>query len=88
MTETRVSEDLRYPIGKFVPRPDMSEHQRDTWISEIEILPANVRKSVARLNDEQLAIPYREGGWTIRQLVHHLPRQPHEQLCAFPACSH
>jgi hypothetical protein len=73
MSETSMSEDLRYPIGKFVPPLETAERQRDAWISEIEILPASLRKSVATLDDEQLDTPYREGGWTIRQLVHHLP---------------
>jgi uncharacterized damage-inducible protein DinB len=73
MTEARVSEDLRYPIGKFVPPLEIAVRQRYTWISEIEILPAKLRKSIAKLDDEQLATPYREGGWTIRQVVHHLP---------------
>jgi uncharacterized damage-inducible protein DinB len=73
MSETRMSEDLRYPIGKFVPPVEIAERQREALISEIEILPANLRKSVAKLDDEQLDTPYRENGWTIRQLVHHLP---------------
>src|SRR4051812_31651767 len=73
MSQRRVSEDLRYPIGRFIPPIDTGKKQRDIWIGEIEILPTQIRKVVAELNDQQVDTIYREGGWTIRQLVHHLP---------------
>src|SRR3954468_16731751 len=63
--------DLRYPIGIFTPAAE-----RDGVISaaigEIEALPANVRAAVQGLNDRQLDTPYRAGGWTVRQVVHHI----------------
>ncbi len=73
MRATRVSEDLRYPIGKFTYPMEITKGQRDTWIGEIETLPSKLRESVAELDDQQLDTPYREGGWTIRQVVHHVP---------------
>lgn len=67
-----MSESLQYPIGRFkIPRsitPSAIEH----WIHEIEILPAQIGKALAGLSDSQLDTPYREGGWTVRQVVHHL----------------
>lgn len=66
-------EDPRYPIGKFhyVSAKDKSE--RDRCIGTITALPAKLRAAVAGLNDAQLNTPYREGGWTIRQVIHHVP---------------
>lgn len=58
----------RYPIGKFTP----SSGGTDQAISEIAALPSALRASVAGLTDPQLDTPYRDGGWTVRQLVHHV----------------
>jgi len=64
--------DLRYPIGTFdysvVPRPE----QRQTAIAAIADLPRHIRAAVDGLTDRQLDTPYRPGGWTVRQVVHHL----------------
>ena len=64
--------DIRYPIGKCTVDPDITPAKRATWISDIANLPANLRDAVAGLSDEQLAHVYRPGGWTLRQVVHHL----------------
>jgi hypothetical protein len=64
--------DLRYPVGRFQPVADPTPADRETWITEIEQLPATLRDAVAGLNDEQLDTRYRPGGWTVRQVVHHL----------------
>lgn len=64
--------DPRYPIGKFAYTPFPSHQERQAAIAEIRALPAELRKAVDGLSDEQLDSPYREGGWTIRQLVHHI----------------
>jgi len=64
---------LRYPIGPFQPKSGLSPDERETLITEIEHLPADVRFAVAGLTDAQLDTPYRPGGWTVRQVVHHLP---------------
>jgi uncharacterized damage-inducible protein DinB len=63
----------RYPIGRYAPPSSIDEEQRRAWIQQIERLPAGVRDAVADLNETQLEVPYRANGWTIRQVVHHLP---------------
>ena len=65
---------LRYPIGKFQPPAlPFDEEARRRLIDELERAPGGVRALVAPLTDSQLDIPYRPGGWTVRQVVHHLP---------------
>jgi uncharacterized damage-inducible protein DinB len=66
-------EKIKYPIGRY--RVDKTIAPRDVakWIDEIEELPGKLRAEVSDLDEEQLDTPYREGGWTVRQLVHHLP---------------
>lgn len=63
--------DLRYPIGKYVLRP-FSHEQKLLWLDDIRNLPSHLRQAVGGLSDEQLCTPYREGGWTVRQVVHHV----------------
>jgi len=63
--------DERFPIGPFAMEAPTSEKRR-AWIREIEETPDRVRKAIEGLTPEQLDTPYREGGWTIRQVVHHL----------------
>lgn len=64
--------DLRYPIGEFkLPLNPTNENVTD-WIAIIASLPEKLSKVVERLNDTQLDTPYRDGGWTVRQVVHHL----------------
>jgi DinB superfamily len=65
--------DPRYPIGRFVPDTQPSPELRNRHIGQIEGLPARMRQAVNGLNSDQLNTPYREGGWTVRQLVHHVP---------------
>ncbi len=65
--------DLRYPIGAFQFPSAVTESQRLVWIDEIAAAPAALRSAVAGLSDEQLDTPYRPGGWTVRQVVHHVP---------------
>jgi hypothetical protein len=69
--------DLQYPIGKFVWDRSgegllASEAERQQWLGEIEGAPARLRTAVEGLSETQLDTPYRPGGWTVRQLVHHL----------------
>jgi hypothetical protein len=66
-------EDLRYPIGPFVYRGPQLAEQRRGCIERIETAPGLVRRAVEGLTEAQLDTPYREGGWTVRQVVHHLP---------------
>ena len=67
------NEDLRYPIGKFSAPAEITPQKRVAYLQEIEALPASMRAVVAGLTDKQLDTPYREGGWTVRQVVHHVP---------------
>jgi uncharacterized damage-inducible protein DinB len=65
--------DLRYPIGKFNWSGSQTPAERANRIDEIGATPGRMRKAVAGLNTEQLETPYRDGGWTVRQVVHHVP---------------
>lgn len=64
--------DPRYPIGRFDWNAPLTSEMRTSAINEIECLPGRLRDSVAGLTDEQLDTPYRDHGWTVRQLVHHV----------------
>jgi hypothetical protein len=67
-------ETLRYPIGRFVrPTASLARDERDAHIATLDTAPARFRGLVAGLSDAQLDTPYRPGGWTIRQVVHHVP---------------
>lgn len=65
--------DLRYPIGPFVPDSSPTPQSRNLHIAQIEGMPVRMRRIVTDLSPEQLDTPYRDGGWTVRQLVHHVP---------------
>ena len=71
--QTEDIESLRYPIGKFSAPTEIPPENIANWIKTIENLPKQVREAVHGMNDMQLDTPYRPGGWTIRQVVHHLP---------------
>lgn len=64
--------DLRYPVGNYDLKRDVTEEEREKFIDEIAAAPAQLRKAVAGLSDEQLDTPYRTDGWTTRQVIHHL----------------
>ena len=64
--------DERYPIGSFEFAGEVSAGQRAEWIQDIEDLPGKLRAAVQGLSEEQLDLPYREGGWSSRQVVHHV----------------
>lgn len=66
-------DDLKYPLGRYQPPAAISPSQRATWIDQMAELPGQLSKAVAGLEDAQLDTPYRPGGWTVRQVVHHLP---------------
>ncbi|MGD0696738.1 MAG: YfiT family bacillithiol transferase [Terriglobia bacterium] len=65
--------DPRYPVGKFVWPQEVTADDRRRMIAEIAEAPAKLRAAVAGRTDGQLDTPYRDGGWTVRQVVHHLP---------------
>lgn len=66
-------DDLRYPVGQFKFDGQLSADQRRLFIDEIAEAPARLRAAVAGLTPEQIETPYRPGGWTVRQVVHHVP---------------
>jgi uncharacterized damage-inducible protein DinB len=65
--------DLSYPIGKFEFTGPATPEQRKRWIAEIAAAPAKFRAAVTGLSPKQLDTPYRPGGWTVRQVIHHVP---------------
>ena len=65
--------DLRYPMGPFIPDSIPTPQSRNLHIAQIEGMPVRMRRIVTDLSPEQLDTPYRDGGWTVRQLVHHVP---------------
>ena len=64
--------DPRYPIGKFQAADHPGDTMRSEFIQQIADTPSEVKKAVQGLTEQQLDTPYREGGWTVRQVVHHL----------------
>lgn len=69
----RMSEDLSFPIGRFTAPATYTPASRAAAMAVLEATPRQLRKAVAGLSDEQLDTPYRPGGWTVRQVVHHVP---------------
>jgi len=65
--------DPRYPIGKFHYDGPLTTEQKQTFLDEVARTPASLRAAIKGLSDHQLDTPYREGGWTVRQVVHHVP---------------
>jgi hypothetical protein len=65
--------DRRYPIGRFSFSGSLDEGQRREQIAAVAAAPAALRAAVAGLTEAQLDTPYRPGGWTVRQVVHHVP---------------
>jgi len=65
--------DLQYPIGKFKYNGAPTEDEKQSLLDDISQTPAKLRAAVQELSDAQLDTPYRPGGWTVRQVVHHVP---------------
>jgi len=80
---TPATDDLRYPIGEFAPPETRTPDQVAQWIDEIAALPAALRRTVTPLTPNQLDTPYRPGGWTVRQVVHHVPDSHLNSLIRF-----
>jgi uncharacterized damage-inducible protein DinB len=66
-------DDLRFPVGKFHYQGSVNDQQKKAFLDEIEQTPAQLRAAVRGLSDSQLDTPYRPEGWTVRQVVHHVP---------------
>lgn len=69
---SKTMEKLRYPIGKFNYDESSGPKEINEWIADIDRLPDRLENTVINLSEEQLNTPYREGGWTVQQVVHHL----------------
>ena len=65
--------DLQYPIGKFSFQAPLTEDHRQRCLDDISHAPANLRAAVSGLSEDQLDTPYRPAGWSVRQVVHHVP---------------
>jgi len=65
--------DLSYPIGKYEHKASLTPAERETAIAQIAAAPKCLRDAVASLSHQQFDTPYRPGGWTVRQVVHHVP---------------
>jgi uncharacterized damage-inducible protein DinB len=65
------SVDPRYPIGKFEPQP-YNASVKEHWLRDLKFLPNDVELAIHNMDEAQLHTPYREGGWTVHQLVHHI----------------
>lgn len=65
-------EDLRYPIGKFQSKESFTAEEVAVFINRIEAVPDQYEKELSSLNEQQLDTPYREDGWTLRQVIHHV----------------
>lgn len=65
--------DPRYPIGPFTPDPTPNPESRERHIAQVAALPAKMRTALRGLKPDQLETPYREGGWTLKQVAHHVP---------------
>jgi uncharacterized damage-inducible protein DinB len=66
-------EHLKYPIGKYQPPSPISQSHISQWIEEIAAFPPQLRATVQGMTEAQLSTAYREGGWTVRQVLHHVP---------------
>jgi hypothetical protein len=64
--------DLRYPLGQFQPKHELAPAERAAAIERIAQMPDRLRMAISGLHSGQLDTPYRDGGWTVRQVVHHL----------------
>ena len=78
-----MSESLSYPIGRWRKPKAVTPDDRAAWIQTIADLPARIREAVAGLDDQQLDTPYRPGGWTVRQLIHHVADSHVNAYCRF-----
>lgn len=74
--------DSRYPIGIYIPEP-FSEQRKEEWITDIAYLPQLLENAVLNLDEQQLHTPYRDGGWTLQQVVHHVADSHINAYCRF-----
>ena len=77
-----MTNDPRYPIGKYTPEP-FSEQKKEDWIADIRHLPQLLENALLNLDEQQLHTAYRDWGWTIQQLVHHVADSHINAYCRF-----
>ena len=77
-----MSVDPRFPIGVYDPQP-FSIVQKVEWLADLKFLPLQLENAVLNLDEQQLQTPYREGGWTVHQLVHHIADSHINAYCRF-----
>ena len=77
-----MSNDPRFPIGTYEPQP-FSIERKIEWLADIKFLPLHLENAVLNLDENQLQTPYREGGWTVHQLVHHVADSHINAYCRF-----
>ncbi len=75
--------ELSYPIGQFIIPAQIDAQQINHWIDEIEALPALMEAAVAGMSATQLDTPYRSEGWSVRQVIHHVPDSHIGSYCRF-----
>lgn len=76
-------EELRYPIGRFNCPEKITDSQVREWIRTLETFPTRLETLVGSLTSEQLETPYRAGGWTVRQVIHHIADSHHHSYTRF-----
>lgn len=76
-------EQLKYPIGKFDCPSTITASTIEAWISILEHFPNRIEQLVTNLSDTQLDTPYREDGWTVRQVIHHIADSHHHSYNRF-----
>jgi hypothetical protein len=74
--------DHRYPIGEYMPQ-EFSEELKNEWLSDIKILPQLLENAINNWDEHHLQTPYRAGGWTVHQLVHHIADSHMNAYCRF-----
>ncbi len=79
---SNLATELRYPIGKYEPKP-FSTAQKEEWLEAIQFLPQFLENAILNLDEAQLQTPYRDGGWTVHQLVHHVADSHINAYCRF-----
>lgn len=83
MATTAHEMDLRYPVGRFDMDAPITDADRPKLIALIAEAPGNLRNAVAGLSRDQLETPYRPGGWTVKQVAHHVPDSHMNAYCRF-----
>jgi uncharacterized damage-inducible protein DinB len=74
--------DLRYPIGRYEPKP-YSEHLKQEWLNDVKFLPQLLENAIVNLDEAEIQTPYRDGGWTVQQVVHHVADSHINAYCRF-----